>query len=95
MQGSKLTGSTGFDYNKGDVWRSAPGSRPDMVVFKCGFTELAIKLHIDNQRFKTENCWSSVHTHFQDGARTVQLLLLPPKAADTSFIAVCTQSPLR
>jgi len=38
-QGWKLTGSTGFAFSKSNVSGSAAGSRPDMVVFDCGFTE--------------------------------------------------------
>jgi len=33
------TGSSGFAFSKGYISRSAPGSRPDMLVFDCGFIE--------------------------------------------------------
>jgi hypothetical protein len=39
MQGSKLTGSTGFAFSKGDVLGSTAGSSPAMLVFDCGVTE--------------------------------------------------------
>ena len=36
--------------------------------------------------YKTKNCWSSVDAHFQNGAETVLLPLLPIKAANTAII---------
>jgi hypothetical protein len=39
MQGYILTGSTGFNFSKGDVSGSAAGSRADIFQFDCGFTK--------------------------------------------------------
>jgi len=39
MQGENLAGSSDFTFSKGDVLGSAAGSRPDMLVFDCGFIE--------------------------------------------------------
>jgi len=46
-------------------------------------------------RLKTKNCWRSVDAHMQNGAGSVSLFLLRIKAADTSFMNVQIQLPLR
>jgi len=45
--------------------------------------------------YKTENCWHSVDAQFQCQADSISLSLLPIKAACTSFMNVCDQSPCR
>ena len=55
----------------------------------------AIIRQLDYPRCKTKNRWPSVDAHFQNGAGSVSLNLLRIKAADTSFMNVYIQSPLR
>jgi len=51
--------------------------------------------HLDYPRCETLNCWCSVDAHFQDGAGSLSLLLLPIKEANTSVMTICNQWPLR
>jgi len=37
-----LDGSTGFTFSEDDVSRATVGSRPDMLVFDCGFTDRSL-----------------------------------------------------
>jgi len=55
----------------------------------------ATNSQLDYPRCKTNNWWRSIDTHFQDGAGTESRLFLPLKAANTSFMDVCNQSPVR
>jgi len=55
----------------------------------------ATNCQLDYARCKTKHCWRSVDAHFQDGAQSQSLLFWPLKAANTSFMDVCNQSPLR
>jgi len=55
---------------------------------------IAIKLHLEYQRCKTKNHSGSIDTHCLDWAGSVPLLRLTLKAAHTSFMDCCNQSPL-
>ena len=55
----------------------------------------AIKCHIDYPRCETKNRWRSVDADFHDGAGSMSLPLLPINAANTPFITICNQLPLR
>jgi len=48
----------------------------------------AIKSHLDYARYKTRNCWRSMDAHFQDGAGSELLPLLPIKDANTSIVCI-------
>jgi len=50
---------------------------------------------LDYPGWKTKNHWCSVEAQFQDGAGSVPLFLLPPNAANTSFMDVCNKSLLK
>jgi len=51
--------------------------------------------HIDYPRCETLHCWRWVDAHFQDGAGSVSLLVLPIKHANTSVMTICNLGPLR
>jgi hypothetical protein len=55
---------------------------------------IATKWHLDYQRCTTNNCWGFVDSYFQNGAGSMPLLFLPPKAANIPFIDVSNQLPL-
>ena len=46
------------------------------------------KLLLNYRTNKTKNCWRSVDTHFQDGAGSVSLSLLPIKDGNTSIMCI-------
>jgi len=50
--------------------------------------------HIYYPRPETLNRWHSFDAHFQHGAGSSSLLLLPIKEANTSIITICNQCPL-
>jgi len=45
--------------------------------------------HIDHPWCETLHCWCSVDAHFQDGAGSMSLLVLPIKHANTSVTTIC------
>jgi hypothetical protein len=49
----------------------------------------------DDSRYMTKKRWSSVDSHFHDGARSIWLSVLPIKAAKTSVMAISNLSPRR
>jgi len=51
--------------------------------------------HINYPRCETLHCWCSVDTHFQDGAGSMSLLVLPIKHANTSVMTIRNLWPLR
>jgi hypothetical protein len=51
--------------------------------------------HIDDKRYKTNNCWPPTDAHIDEGAGYVLLLFLPRKAATTSLLNACKNSPLK
>ena len=51
--------------------------------------------HLDQPRWKTNNHQCSLDPHFQDGVGSLSLLFLPLKVANTSFIDICNQLPVR
>jgi len=51
--------------------------------------------HIDYPRCEIFHCWRSVDAHFQDGAGSVSLLVLPIKHASASVMTICNLWPLR
>ena len=55
----------------------------------------ATRSHFNYLTYKTKNRWRSVDAHFQDGAGSLILSFLTWKAANTSFMNGCNQSPLR
>jgi len=50
---------------------------------------------LDYPRCKTKNRWCSIDTHFQNGAGSVSHIVLHIKAANTSFMNIYNQLPLR
>jgi len=58
-------------------------------------SRFAIMRHLDYTRCETWNRWRSSDPHFQDGARSVSLLLLPIKVANISVMTICNKCPLR
>jgi len=51
--------------------------------------------HLDYPICETLHRWHLVDAHSQDGAGSMSLPLVPLKAANTSFMTICNQSPLR
>jgi len=50
--------------------------------------------HLYYPRCETLNRWRSFDAHFEDGAGSVLLLVLPIKEANTSVMTICKQCPL-
>jgi len=51
--------------------------------------------HLHYPRCETFIHWHSVDTHFQEGAGSMSLSLLPLKEANISVMTICYQSPIR
>jgi len=59
--------------------------RPTMTPYPCLWM-LVIKCHSYYGRCKTQNCWCSVDTYFQDGVESISLFLFAIMAANTAFM---------